>query len=255
MPESHVGPAKVPGVSQKGRSFQSPKGDSPPDESEARAQSRLIKLLPCSCSETSMKPEVNMPTLPAFSYLAAAPPPNELQPDPKVEAPEEIDDALMSKATGTKNEEFAMEISKIAGISLPISHLCLARSDWDREIALDAINFAADFASPNGLTLQASILCLENSLWDMDDAALVAGRVAKEVSGKTGMTIDWSIECLHANGWTAKGAVEAFEMVKVSILFFHIADWVNWRISVASIPCLEIWGMMTFLTKEVAIVS
>lgn len=54
----------------------------------------------------------------------------------------------------------------------------------------------------------------------MEHAALVAGSVAKEVSDKTGMTMDWAIECLYANGWTVKEALEGFEAVKVYNLFF-----------------------------------
>lgn len=49
----------------------------------------------------------------------------------------------------------------------------------------------------------------------MERAALVAGSIAKEVSDKTGMTMDWAIECLHANGWTMKEGLEDFEAVKV----------------------------------------
>lgn len=54
----------------------------------------------------------------------------------------------------------------------------------------------------------------------MEHAALIAGSIAKEISDKTGMTMDWAIECLYANGWTVKEGLEGFEAVKVCKIFF-----------------------------------
>lgn len=219
-PQRHVGPAKGTGVSQMEPSIQIPKADSPrlaSNESEGRAQPSEISLPTSPCLESS-KPDVNTNPLPASTCVAAAAPTEFLQQkEPNLAAPEQTVDVSKTSNTITEiiKEEMAIQLSKCTGISLPISHLCLSQSDYDQGIAVEAINFAADFASPNGLALQASILCLDNSLWDMEDAALVAGTVAKEVSDGTGMTMDWAIECLHATGWTLKGALEGFEAVKV----------------------------------------
>lgn len=153
--------------------------------------------------------EPSEPVLPVLNFLAAASAPNEgLQHDNKLEAPE------------IKEEEIVIQLSEIAGISLPISHLCLSQSDWDLELALEAVNFATEFASPNDLTLQTSILCLDYNLWDMETATLFVKSVAQGLSDKTGMTMNWSIDCLAANGWTAKEAMEAFEEAKVMSSFF-----------------------------------
>ena len=222
--ESHVSPAKETVVSQTGLSVQIPNAECPqlaPHMCD-RVQPADIILPTSPCTEI-FKLEVDTNSLPVCDCLlaaGAAAPTEFIQQDSKLEGPE-VTDTSTPRITEIAKEAIAIQLSNITGISLPISHLCLSQSDYDQAMALDAINFAAEFASPNGLALQASILCLDNSLWDMDHAALVAGSVAKEISDKTGMTMDWAIECLYANGWTVKEGLEGFEAVKVFI-FHHL---------------------------------
>lgn len=229
IPESHVGPAKETVVSQTGLSVQIPNAECPQLAPHMfdRAQPADIILPTSPCTE-NFKLEVDTNPVPVCDCLlaAAAPaaPSEFLQQDPKLEELEVTDTSTPTIAEIAK-EAIAIQLSNITGISLPISHLCLSQSDYDQAIALDAINFAANFASPNGLALQASILCLDNSLWDMEHAALVAGSVAKEISDKTGMTMDWAIECLYANGWTVKEGLESFEAVKVFTFHHLLALW------------------------------
>lgn len=227
IPESHVDLIKGTVVSQTETSVQVPHAEHPqlaPLVFEDIAQPVDFALPTFPCTEIS-KPELDPNPLPVCNFLAATAPPECLQQGPKLEGPEVIATSALA-ITEIAKEAIAVQLSKITGISLPISHLCLSQSDYDQAIALEAINFAADLASRNGLALQASILCLDNSLWDMERAALVAGSIAKEVSDKTGMTVDWAIECLHANGWTVKEGLEDFEAVKVKkkifLFLFHI---------------------------------
>lgn len=167
----------------------------------------------------SSKTEADM-ILPGLNFLAAVAASNKpLQQHPKLYDMEEMTDISTSK-TETKEEEIVIKLSETAGISLSISHLCLSQSDWDLELALEAVKFAAEFASVNDLELQVSILCLDYKLWDMDSTALFVRTVGQEVSDKTDMTMDWAMECLASNGWTAKKAVKAFEDVKVMNYFF-----------------------------------
>lgn len=161
-----------------------------------------------------------MKILPGLDLLAAATASNELlQQDPKLQAKEEMPNISASKITLTKEDEIAIQFSETNDISLSISYLCLSQSDWDLELATEAIAFAAEFARLKGLELQASILCLDYNLWDMDNAILFVKTVVQEVSDKTGMTLDWAMECLASNEWTVNKAVEAFEDVKVNKFF------------------------------------
>lgn len=221
--ESHVCSAKGTSVSQTETSIQIPTADSPrlaSDQSADRSQHADTTLL-ASQSLENTRPEVDMNILPGLNFLAAASVSNTpLQKDPKLQAIEEMTDVPISNPTKTKEEEIAIQLSETTGISLSISHLCLSQSDWDLELAREAIHFAAEFASLNGLALQASILCLDYSLWDMDNATLFLSTVVRKVSDKTGMNMEWTIECLAANEWTAKVAIETFEDVKV-MNFFH----------------------------------
>lgn len=223
IPGSHVGSAKGAGVSQAETSGLIPNADYPQlasDESAGKFQPADITLLASHFLE-SPRPEADM-ILPGLNFLAAVAASNKpLQQDPKLYAMEETTDISTSKTTETKEEEIVIKLSETAGISLSISHLCLSQSEWDLELALEAVNFAAEFASTNDLELQASILCLDYKLWDMDSAALFVRTVGQEVSDKTGMTIDWAMECLASNGWTVKRAVKAFEDVKVMNYSFH----------------------------------
>lgn len=221
IPESHIELAKGNVVSQTEPSAQVPNAECPalaPRVFEDRAQPVDIALPTSPYTEIS-RPEVDPNPLPVCNLLAATAPPECQQQDPKLEEPYVTTTSPLA-ITEVAKEAIAVQLSKITGISLSISHLCLSQSDYDQAIALEAINFAADFATPNGLALQASILCLDNSLWNMEHAALVAGSVVKEVSEKTGMTMDWAIDFLYANGWTVKEALEAFEAVKVYNFFF-----------------------------------
>lgn len=216
IPESPVDLAKGTVVSQTELSAQVPNAGCPqlaPLVSQDRTQTVDIAI-PTSPYTESSKPEVDPNPLPVCNSLAATAPPECLQQKPELEEHEVTTTSTLA-ITEVAKEAIAVQLCNITGISLPISHLCLSQSDYDQAIALEAINFAADFASPNGLALQASILCLDNSLWNMEHAALVAGAVVKEVSEKTGMTMDWAIEFLYANGWTVKEALEGFEAVKV----------------------------------------
>lgn len=163
----------------------------------------------------SSKPEVEPNPLPVCNLLAETAPTEYLQQEPKHEEPDVTTTTSTLVITEVAKEAIAVQLSQITGISLPISHLCLSQSDYDQAIALEAINFAADFASANGLALQASILCLDNSLWNMEHAALLAGSVVKEVSQKTGITMDLAIEFLYLNDWKVKQALEGFEEIKV----------------------------------------
>lgn len=226
IPESHIELAKGAVVSQAEPSALVPNAECPQLALlvfEDRAQPADISLPTSPCTEIS-KPEVDTNPLPVCNFLPATAPTECLQQGPKLEGPEvTLTDTLTLAITEIAKEAIAVQLSKITGISLPMSHLCLSQSDYDQAIALEAINFAAEFASPNGLALHASILCLDMSLWDMERAALFAGGVVKEVSDKTGMTMDCAIECLYANSWTVKEGLEDFEAVKVYNFFFFFS--------------------------------
>lgn len=231
IPESHVDLAKGAVISPTEPSAQVPNAECPqpaPLVFDDRAQPVDIEL-PTSPSTEISKPEVDSNPLPVCNLLAETAPPEYLQQEPKLEEPDVTTTTSTLAITEVAKEAIAVQLSQITGISLPISHLCLSQSDYDQAIALEAINFAADFASPNGLALQASILCLDNSLWNMEHAALLAGSVVKEVSEKTGMTMDWAIEFLYANGWRVKEALEGFESVKVyQFLFLLLSHQLCW---------------------------
>lgn len=219
IPESHADLAKGTVVSQTEPGAQVPNAECPqltPLVSQDRTQPVDIAL-PTSPDTEISKPEVDPNPLPVEC----------LQQEPKLEEPEVTTTSTLA-ITEVAKEAIAVQLCRITGISLPISHLCLSQSDYDQAIALEAINFAADFASPNGLALQASILCLDNSFWNMEHAALVAGSVVKEVSEKTGMTMDWAIEFLYANGWKVKEAMEGFEAVKVYQSFSFLSTSTCW---------------------------
>lgn len=189
-------------------------------KSTDRSQLNDTTLL-ASRSLGSSKPDMAINILPGLNLLEAevAAMPNEtLQQDPKpYAAMEETSKPIMST-----EGKLVYQLYEATGISLSIAQLCLSQSNWNLELALEAVNFAIEFARPNGLELQASILYFDHNLWDMDVAALFIDNVAEEVSDKTGMTIDLAMECLAYNGWTVKRALEAFGKAKVnkSFIFF-----------------------------------
>lgn len=232
--ESHVGPAKGILISQQTEpSVQIPNADSPQvacNEPEDGAQPAVLTKLTASPPLSEMpKPEADTNPLPASSCLAAAvaavPAESSQSEDPNLaQALEQQGPDVSTKSNMATEEtikkEMAISLSQIAGICSDTSHLILSQSDYDQDIALQAINFAAEFASLNGLSLQCSILLLDYSLWDKDRAALVVGSVVREVIDQTGMTMDWAIDCLNSNGWTTKAALERFKRLKVNTKFF-----------------------------------
>ena len=213
IPESQVAPTKGTLVSQMEPSVRISNADSTPlacDVFEDRSQPAEMAL-PASPDSEISQPEVDTSPLPAPNCLAAAaaaPTKNLQQQDPNFAAPEGTD-------IETEKQAMAMQLSKATGISLATSRLLLPQADYDEALTIEAIVFATDFAKSNGLSLQSSILCLDNSLWDIEDAALVSMTMAREVSDKTGMIMDWAVECLHASGWTIGEALKTFKADKV----------------------------------------
>lgn len=129
IPESHVGLAKGTVVSQAEPSAELQNAEHPQLALfvfEDRAQPADITLSTSPCTEIS-EPEVGTNPLPVCNLLAAAAPTEFLQQDPKLEV---IDTSTLA-ITETAKEAIAVQLSKITGISLPISHLCLSQSDYD----------------------------------------------------------------------------------------------------------------------------
>lgn len=155
--------------------------------------------------ETSPLPA---PNCLAAAAAAAVPTKNLQQQDPNFVASEGTD-------IETEKQAMAMQLSKATGISLATSRLLLPQADYDEALTIEAIVFATDFAKSNELSLQSSILCLDNSLWNVEAAALISITMARELSHKTGMIIDWPVECLHASGWTIEDALKSFKADKV----------------------------------------
>lgn len=211
--ESHVRSDEGTGASRTDTSGPLSDAASPrfsSDESADRYHSADI-------TEYTKPDDMNVKFLPGLDFLAAATASNKsLQEDLKPEAKEERPNILTPKPTMTREDEMVIQFSETNAISLEVSHRCLSQSDFNLELAHEAVAFASEFARLNDLVLQSSIICLEENLWNMDNATLFIQTVVQEVSDKTGMTMDWALECLAANGWTANEAVESFEELKVN---------------------------------------
>lgn len=211
--ESHVRSDEGTGASRTDTSGPLSDAASPrfsSDESADRYHSADI-------TEYTKPDDMNVKFLPGLDFLAAATASNKsLQEDLKPEAKEEMPNILTPKPTMTREDEMVIQFSETNAISLEVSYRCLSQSDFNLELAHEAVAFASEFARLNDLVLQSSIICLEENLWNMDNATLFIQTVGQEVSDKTGMTIDWALECLAANGWTANEAVESFEDLKVN---------------------------------------